>query len=335
MKAVATWTLQCLSALAGCLTALCLLGAHWRPAKLFVQDSVLVARFPGAFAPRLRMAIAVFARGRCPNCSVAQSVSAAEYYIGNHERLAVSDVLARSRRVDAIDDLELWQTPAGRFWIPQGDAYYLALELVEEKMEARSAIAKPGGVFIDCGASMGTTTRAALNAGASLVVAVEPSPRNITCLRRTFHDEVASKRVIIYPKGVWDKDEMLEMTLARDGTGGDTFILNPEARGKVVVPLTTIDHTVDELRLQRVDVIKMDIEGAERRAAAGAAGTLRRFRPHVAISGYHLPDDPAVITKAIRSVVPAYRVRHERCVLALDRIMPETLLFEADHDCGQ
>ena len=44
-----------------------------------------------------------------------------------------------------------------------------------------------------------------------------------------------------------------------------------EHAGKVEVPVTTLDKIVEELRLPRVDFIKMDIEGAEREALRGAS----------------------------------------------------------------
>src|SRR6185437_7342621 len=41
----------------------------------------------------------------------------------------------------------------------------------------------------------------------------------------------------------------------------------------------SIDMLIDELSIDRVDLIKMDIEGAEPRALRGALRTLARFRP--------------------------------------------------------
>ncbi|MCX7824006.1 MAG: FkbM family methyltransferase, partial [Verrucomicrobiae bacterium] len=57
-------------------------------------------------------------------------------------------------------------------------------------------------------------------------------------------------------------------------------VMRPEkARPGPEVPLTTIDKLVGELGLERVDFIKMDIEGCEGRALRGMLGLLRRHRP--------------------------------------------------------
>jgi hypothetical protein len=60
-----------------------------------------------------------------------------------------------------------------------------------------------------CGAHIGVYIREALSLGAKLVVAVEPALENLECLRRNFATEIAAGRVIVYPKGVWDREEVL------------------------------------------------------------------------------------------------------------------------------
>jgi hypothetical protein len=80
------------------------------------------------------------------------------------------------------------------------------------------------------------------------------------------------------------------------------------ADGGEPTPCDTIDNIVDRLRLERVNLIKMDIEGAERGALAGARETIQTQRPRLAISGYHLPDDIYLLPALIKEIVPDYTV---------------------------
>jgi FkbM family methyltransferase len=53
------------------------------------------------------------------------------------------------------------------------------------------------------------------------------------------------------------------------------------------LPLARLDSLVETGRIERVDFIKMDIEGHEEAALRGATAVMRRFRPRLAISIYH------------------------------------------------
>jgi FkbM family methyltransferase len=70
----------------------------------------------------------------------------------------------------------------------------------------------------------------------------------------------------------------------------------------------TLDDYVAENKLTRIDFIKMDIEGAEMNALAGAASVIRRFKPRLAISAYHKPDDLWKIADKIRSLNSNYQL---------------------------
>ncbi|MGE5647047.1 MAG: FkbM family methyltransferase [Acidobacteriota bacterium] len=225
----------------------------------------------------------------------------------------------------------LWETPDGRYWIPEGSDYTLPFNLAEQERRIYGTgdrAVRAGDVVLDCGANVGVYTRVALQAGAKLVVAIEPAPENIECLRRNFREEAAAGRVIVYPKGVWDSDATLRMNIDPGNSAADTFVMHPEhSHAGPELPLTTIDKIVAELKLGRVDYIKMDIEGAERRALAGARETLARWHPRMALAAYHRPDDPQAIRAAALAAWQGYRIECGPCADARTFVRPDVLYF--------
>jgi FkbM family methyltransferase len=225
----------------------------------------------------------------------------------------------------------LWDTPRGRFWMPKSSDPRLASLLAEQERgiyRHEGARVLAGDVVLDCGAHVGVFTREALSQGARLVIAIEPAPDDIECLRRNFAAEIASGRVIVYPKGVWDRDDTLVLRVAEGDSALDSFVLD---RGIPItplpLPLVPIDELVGELRLERVDFIKMDIEGAERRAVLGARDTLRRYKPRLALCAYHMAGDPEAISAEVLSIVPSYRRACGSCLEYRLRMVPEVLFF--------
>jgi hypothetical protein len=94
-----------------------------------------------------------------------------------------------------------------------------------------------------------------------------------------------------------------------------------------MVPLRTIDSLVETLALSRVDFIKLDIEGAEKKALAGGRQTLNRFHPRLAIAMEHLPDDPIAIPAAINSMGLNYVTICGPCQGNGFSVYPATLYF--------
>jgi FkbM family methyltransferase len=227
-------------------------------------------------------------------------------------------------------DLEEVTTPAGMFWAPNGEEWAIAEELHEQAQGEYGGNVRgvhAGDVVLDCGASVGLFTRHALRSGASIVVAIEPAPWSLECLRRNFAVEIGQGRVVIVPKGVWDRDDKLELTVAKErSASAATVVLGHGTRLGAVVPLTTIDHIVEELKLSRVDLIKMDIEGAEPNALRGAVQTVARFRPRLAISLEHRPSDPDTIPALTRELWPDYQEECGPCRNVDNRFQP-TVMF--------
>ena len=73
-----------------------------------------------------------------------------------------------------------------------------------------------------------------------------------------------------------------------------------------------LDDLVLERDLDRIDLVKMDIEGAEPRALKGMRQAIRSLRPQVAVCVYHQPDHMWTIPAMLMSWLTDYRffLRH-------------------------
>ncbi len=90
--------------------------------------------------------------------------------------------------------------------------------------------------------------------------------------------------------------------------GPATVVRTSPAGTNASARTVTVDDFVALKELPRVDYIKMDIEGVEGPALEGAAETIRRFRPKLAISAYHRFDDLVMLPQLIRSLQPDYKL---------------------------
>lgn len=231
---------------------------------------------------------------------------------------------------------ELWRTPKGELWIPAGNGkslpHFLAV-MDQETYQSDSCAVRAGDVVIDCGAHIGLFTREALAAGAKLVVAVEPVPENIECLARNLAGEIRASRVVVCPKGVWEKSGTLSFAIRPTFSAGDGVVLEPkDMRNIERLPVTTIDELAAELGLDRVDFIKLHVEGSERQAIEGARATIAKFRPRLAVATDHRDDDAERIPEAVRAIRPGYRQECSACYVSARRllILPSVLLFHEE-----
>ena len=63
------------------------------------------------------------------------------------------------------------------------------------------------------------------------------------------------------------------------------------AQGNETSRIVTLDYYVEEHDLPSIDFIKLDVEGAELDVLKGAAQSIRKWKPKLAISAYHKHED--------------------------------------------
>ena len=226
--------------------------------------------------------------------------------------------------------VELFKTTLGEIWAPKPGRDVLAWivwELTKQTdYESGDVKILPGDTVIDCGAHVGLFSKYALQRGAQRVIAIEPDPTNLSCLELNLAHELTAGKVVIVKAGVWDVKTRLILSAAEDRSATKSFVLElqEDIEGVPVMPL---DEIVEDLELGKVDFIKMDIEGSERRALRGASRTLKRFKPRMAICSYHLPDDPLVITNTVLKASSDYRIHAKDLDLHGGHVSPKVLFF--------
>ena len=126
----------------------------------------------------------------------------------------------------------------------------------------------------------------------------EADPSNIDRLKERV---VNMPDTTIHPVGLWSHEDALCLT-----SEGECSAITQQ--GVMVIPV----RAMDDLSLGPVSVIKLDIEGAEIPALRGAAVTISRYKPKLAIAAYHKADDLMSIPDTIREIRQDYtfRVRH-------------------------
>jgi FkbM family methyltransferase len=96
---------------------------------------------------------------------------------------------------------------------------------------------------------------------------------------------VLNKRANIRTSRVALADQLGECSIVQPSGAnlGNYRLAIHDERGQETVPLTTLDHIASTRGLDRLDLIKVDIEGAEAQFLKGGRETIERFRPTIMI----------------------------------------------------
>jgi len=169
-------------------------------------------------------------------------------------------------------------------------------------------ILKSGDVVVDAGAWIGdfSALAAHLVGETGKVYAFEPSPQVMKWLKKTasFY-----KNLIPVPFGLGNLNQRLYFQNDEDGTGSFT---DSEVAGNLICESRSLDDWVSENKIQRIDFIKADIEGFERKMLLGAKRVLQDFAPILSLCTYHSPDDPVVLEEIILEANPNYKIIQKR-----------------------
>lgn len=197
--------------------------------------------------------------------------------------------------------------PIEIYFTPKGAYTEFILRQYEYIRNEVSFSVENGDTVIDAGGCWGDTALLfAHQAGETgAVFSFEFLPKNISILKRNLDlNPVLASRITLVAHPVWE-DTGKVVYYTDNGPGSSVgFDRTNEVTGTATT--LSIDDLVIENGIERVDFIKMDIEGAEQKALKGARNTICKFRPKLAISLYHSLDDFVGVPEFIQSLNLGY-----------------------------
>lgn len=217
-----------------------------------------------------------------------------------------------SRMTVSLPDLKHPNDTASRIIFPE--TFYLP---AYEYMDICTV--KENETVFDIGAWIGDTAYVFSQRmrGTGRIYAFEPMPQNFEML-----SENAEKipNLIINNIALGKENGVIKFSFGGDNSGAS----RQNDNGTFEVKVTTVDCYVRENNIDRVDFIKADIEGAECDMLLGAADTIRKFHPKLAICIYHRGQaDHYKVPQVIQSI----RQDYEFYVEAYQNGLNETVLF--------
>ncbi len=151
-------------------------------------------------------------------------------------------------------------------------------------------------VYVDCGAYNGDTlSEISKDVDISESWLFEPDTKNFSDLVGNVKEMQINASCI--PCGVSDKYEILTFN-----GGGECGAISESGSQRIIA--VALDQI---LPVNKIDFLKLDIEGAEAAALRGSKALIKRSRPVIALSLYHLPKDPWELSIALNEICQDYR----------------------------
>lgn len=111
----------------------------------------------------------------------------------------------------------------------------------------------------------------------------------------------------LYPMALWSHKTVLSFYKNSANLQGARIVSNSSGLQELIeIPAISIDEFVDEYAIQKVDYIKLDVEGAELDVLQGSVKTLQRDRPQLAICIYHKKEHLYQIPLFLDSILENY-----------------------------
>jgi FkbM family methyltransferase len=135
------------------------------------------------------------------------------------------------------------------------------------------SVVRPGAVVIDGGAHVGfyAILAAKLMQGRGTIIAFEPDPRNFLILQRNIARNEVQSTIRAECTALSDFDGAAEMWIADDiSTCGSLVNMDLASHRSIPIQSTCLDSYLSTTEISKIDLLKLDLEGAEPICLRGA-----------------------------------------------------------------
>jgi FkbM family methyltransferase len=198
--------------------------------------------------------------------------------------------------------IELYAHPLGTL------AEFILKQYEYTKINGEKIKAEKGDIVIDAGGCYGDTALYfAHEVGKDgQVFSFEFMPDNLEIFEKNMllNKNLADK-INLIEKPLWSESNKSAYYVKYGPGTCITFAPTKRATGKVAT--ITLDDFIDNMKIPKVNFIKMDIEGAEKCSLEGATETIKKFKPKLAIALYHKLSDFLQIPNFLDSLNLGYK----------------------------
>lgn len=204
-----------------------------------------------------------------------------------------------TKKKNKVDSLEQLTTFYGKPFT--GYPYHAAWEIIKCNAYHEELI-KKNAVVVDGGANLGVfSILAAVKHPDATIYAFEPTPSTFVALKE---NTKLYPNIKVFNCGLGEAERDATI-VATPGNHVGNYI----GEGGVPVKIKTIDGLNSP-----VDFIKLDTEGYEAKILNGAAETIKKYKPVIAMAAYHNPTDAEELPALLNSICPGYvcELHHDR-----------------------
>ncbi len=171
-----------------------------------------------------------------------------------------------------------------------GRGVYIFRDDLEPEFAHLEKFLVTGGVFVDIGGNTGIYTIKAAqffrNHGGGTVVTFEPLPEMLSILEKNLAAN-GFENVRLRSFCLGEKPGAAEFWINFNRPASSSLVGRDPGATRISTMVFRFDDVFPLEKLDRLDYVKMDVEGAEAQVLAGARATLEKFRPIVQLETGH------------------------------------------------